>query len=419
MVSAFFVIGPPRSGTTLMLDLLRLHPEVTAHGEDFHPFHHNLMLFRDRQDRRDHFHLTTGDVTADLRNRYASAVAAAVEKSGRGTFVLKISTLSQQIDYVRALLPEARFVQLVRDGRDAACSMEDLRQALEREQDHPRELGPAPDPFGLWCVEQGFPKILAATASWYYHVTRSFLDLRFSGTESFLRLRYEDLLADPSAAMQRALTFMGLSPSRRVERALAKVTNAPGASGGLGFSTSQAQSGPRVQRFVRDLPASVRIAAAPLLETPMRLLRYNPDPVPDATQLQEACAALGVDVALWSERIAVERSWFERQLTIFAPERLLREPDEPTSASRPVLVDGAVVGTTRRLVDGLFVEGVSFVAKQARRFTFADPDCRFPEVAAALTGEHTVREIEERFGLDPDGRAVLTRLHGLGFVGYA
>ena len=416
---AYFVIGPPRSGTTLLLDLLRRHPEVTAHGEDFHLFHHDLLLFRERQAREDHFHLTTADASAELKERYRRAIAAAQKASGRSNFVLKISTLSQQVDYVKALCPEARFIQLTRDGRDAACSMEDLRRALEKEQGHPRELGPAPDPFGLWCSARGFPKLLCAAASWYYHVTRSFLDLRFAGADSFLRLRYEDLVAQPAASVSRVLQFMGLPPAARVERVLRAISDAPGEAGGLGFSTCQAAGGRRLRRFEVELPSAVRIAIAPLLASPMRLLGYEPDPVPGETALRSTCSELGVDAGVWKTRVEIETAWFGHQVRLFAPETLLKQADAPLPISRPLLVDGAMAGSTVRFLDGAILEGTSFVAKQNRRMSFADRDSCWPKVAASLNGESTVAELEQRFTLGPEGAAILTRLHGLGFVSYA
>jgi hypothetical protein len=297
--------------------------------------------------------------------------------------------------------------------------MEGLREALEREQGRPRDLGPAPDPFGLWCVQRGLPRHLAAAASWYYHVTRSFLDLRFAGAERFLRVRYEDLLVDPGAIMRRVLEFMGLAESGGVQEAIGRVSNAPGPPGDLGFSTTQAPGGARLGRFATDLPAGIRTAVAALLDVPMRLLGYTPDPKPDPAVFRTACVELGIDAELWCDRVVSETAWFETQLNVFAPERLLREPDEPSLKSRPLLVEGAAVGTSRRLVDGSFIEGTSFVAKQDRLFEFADRDCKWPAVVTAFDGRLTVEQIQERFALDSDSRLVVAELHGRGFVGYA
>ncbi len=414
-----FVIGPPRCGTTLMLDLLAAHPQVSAHGEDFHRFHHSLVRLRDRQSRDEHFRLTTADAAPELALEYREAIAAALAAARRPQFVLKISTLSIQVDFVKALVPEARFIQLVRDGRDAMLSSEGLRLALEAEQGHPRALGPAPDPFGLWCVERLGQPLLAAAANWYYHVTRSWLDLGFAGGDAFLRLRYDDLLADPGGVMTRVLRFVGLPEHRRVTRALADVRDRPGRPGGLGFSTTQARGERRVGRFADELSPDLRLLVAPLFATPLALLGYEADAEPDGDALRAAAARLGVDGQLWADRVSLEREWFELHRRTFAPERLLRQPDEPRPTSRPLLVDGAVAGSRALWGDGQAGERISWVHKQDRRHVFADAGNRWPSLAPRLDGRTTVEALEREHGLGAEERALLARLHGLGFVGYA
>ncbi len=89
-----FIIGPPRGGTTLLKDLLAVHPELTVHGEDFHPFHHDLTRFRDRTEPEDHFRLTAAEATVGLAREYGARIDRARQESGCEHFVLKISTLS-------------------------------------------------------------------------------------------------------------------------------------------------------------------------------------------------------------------------------------------------------------------------------------------------------------------------------------
>jgi hypothetical protein len=411
-----FIVGPPRSGTTLMLELLGEHPLVSAHSRAFHRFHHDLMLFRDRQTRDDHFRLGTADATPEIARAYRAAITEHVPAGS--TFVLKISTLSIQIDFVRALVPEARFIQMVRDGRDAICSIEDLRKTLEQQQGAPRQLGPAPDPFGLWCAEHFADPHLRAAANWYYHVTRSMLDLRFAGPDASLRVRYEDLIADPAATIERVLAFAGLQAHRRVSAAFAGVRDAPGKPGGIGFSVSQAKGPKRVGRFETDLSRDLRAAVAPLLERPMLMLGYDADLLSEPSRFDRGCEAIGADAELWRDRVARETTWFDQQQRVFAPERML-ERAQASPDARPLLIDGAAVGASRRLQDGEVVEGIAWVQKQERRHTFPDPKQLWPGVAAALDGSRTIAELCDRFDLGVEAVALLGRLHDLGFVGYA
>lgn len=391
-----FVIGPPRSGTTLLKDILACHPALTVHGEDFHRFHHDLGRFPDHTG--EHYRLSTVDAHAAIAAEYRAAVARACEASGREHFVLKISTLSIQVDYLRAIFPDARFIQLVRDGRDAACSMEDLRRTLGSA----RDLGPAPDPFGLWCAEQGLAPHVRAAASWFYHVTRSWLDLRFAGSDAVHRVRYEDLLRDPRVVVGGVLDFLGVPMCAGIEGVLADVSDAS-TGARLGFSTVQA-AGPRVGRYARELSLPVRSVTAALLFQPMMLLGYEPD-VPTAR------AALAGPLDVWQRRVDAETAWFATHVQAFSPDAMLRRVSEDT-ALRPLLVDGAAVGCALGTADGHYGSAVSWVQKQARRYSFADPLAEWPTVARRLDGRNRLGELSLSDALKRE----MYRLRDLGYL---
>ncbi|MEL6547373.1 MAG: sulfotransferase, partial [Myxococcota bacterium] len=144
MSEPIFILGPPRSGTTALAEVLRLHPEVSVLTHEAHRFHHDIGRFDHRVRATDALWLTAADVSASLAREYSECLAGL-----RGLPVVKVSTASIQVDFVRAIFPDARFVQILRDPLDVIASMEDLRATLQEEQGTERALGPAPDPFGL------------------------------------------------------------------------------------------------------------------------------------------------------------------------------------------------------------------------------------------------------------------------------
>ena len=411
-----FVIGPPRSGTTLLRDLLGAHFAIDAHGEDFHAFHHDLGIFKLRDEDAAHFRLTAADVSESLRRDYTQAAADALQQSGRTVFLLKISTLSQQVDYVRALFPEARFIQIVRDGRDAACSMEDLRQALEKEKNETRVLGPAPDPWGLWCAEHVNHPIVRAAGSWAYHVTRSMLDLNFCGAADYRRIRYEDLLNDPENTVASLLNFLGLELCDDVSALFADISNAPTGAGSVGFSTSQAK-GARLGRYENELNAMERILIAPFLHMPMQLLGYQPDPWPERQAFFDACAHYKIDAPLLREQIVNAQEHFGRQLRAFDPVRQLKGV-RVTADSRPLLIDGALFGSRRAAIDGAISHARGWVQKQARRFYFDDEKNIWTDLAMGCDGERTLAGLVNAEDV-PDATRLVQRLCDLGFLGLA
>ncbi|MCK5688882.1 sulfotransferase [Myxococcota bacterium] len=411
-----FVLGPPRSGTTLIYDLFDQHPQIAAESEHFHRFHHTLVPFKDRYEEEDTFRLTSVEVSPELRLDYQKAIEESQQRHGAEQFILKISTLSMQVDYLRALFPQARFIQLVRDGRDAICSIESLRRTLEKEGGAPRSLGPAPDPFGLWVSEHFEPPHLRAAATWFYHVTRSMIDLRFYGADDFLRIRYEDLVSKPRQNLEKILSFSGFEWEDSFDSILSEISDQPAGSGSLGFSVCESKRARR-GRYEEELSAEIRILVAELLAYPMRLLGYPADPIPSEEEFDAAAATLKIDAALWRKKVRTELAFFERYFVAFAPERILRNPTIPSEDASPLLIDGAVVGGSRSLRDGK-VFGVSFVEKGNRRFSFEDNELLWPQLAPELDGQTSLRELEERHGKNPIFRRLLAQLVDKAFVAW-
>jgi hypothetical protein len=415
-VQLTFIIGPPRSGTTLLKDLLSFYPQLSVHGESFHPFHHDLGLFSHRLDKDGHFHLTTADASPDIRASYLNNIQSCLNKAGCYHFVLKISTLSIQIDYVKALFPKARFIQLVRDGRDSVCSMEQLRSALEAEEGSVRRLGPAPDPLGLWIAQHHPSGHLRAAGSWFFHVTRSWLDLRFMGADSYRRYRYEDLVSDPLKVIQDIEGFLDLTPSETVRQSFEAITNQSMQRTKLGFSTVQASSGRSVGRHQQDLDPNVKTLVTKLFYFPMRLLAYSPDFIPTTDDVEKACERLGLDVALIVLKIDELVEEFQEQVEAFLPRVMLEEPPLTLEQARPMLVDGALVSHRRVLSSGKWADCLGVVQKQDRRFEFADPKGIWVELATRLDGVQTLSELKARFGSDIV--SLIESLFHQGYVGF-
>jgi len=88
-----------------------------------------------------------------------------------------------EMPLVRQIFPDARFVHLIRDGRDVALSM--------REK--------------AWWG----PKSMAETAAWWTHTILT-ARAHGSGAPDYLEVRYEDLVQDPEATLRRICAFIEL-----------------------------------------------------------------------------------------------------------------------------------------------------------------------------------------------------------------
>lgn len=117
---AIFVVGMPRTGTTLVERMLSSHGQVASIGE-FPDFPVLLAELTGDEQRRSPFPLAQVDASmridfAELGRRY---VAAARELAGTGRcFVDKLPFNFLYCGYIAAALPNARIVHLTRDPLD-------------------------------------------------------------------------------------------------------------------------------------------------------------------------------------------------------------------------------------------------------------------------------------------------------------
>jgi hypothetical protein len=193
-----FIIGSPRSGTTMLQVLLGEHPQVATTVE--------LTVIRryaapwletwsdekkssveGRWDQGLPFVWDRSELVSFLREFmgrvYGQLLAS---KPGASHILDKHPGNAMYTSLINELLPDARFIHVIRDGRDVACSMVSAAQKMG---------------FGT--------KTIAASAqAWKRHVIAARDAVGFEGR--YLEIRYEDLLSDGSAAYRRVLDFCKL-----------------------------------------------------------------------------------------------------------------------------------------------------------------------------------------------------------------
>ena len=117
----------------------------------------------------------------DAMRAVFAAIAAAAGKSRYGD---KTPGYVARIPLLARLFPEARFVHVIRDGRDSSLSYLD------------RGYGPR--------------DVAEAAIRWESRVRRGRADGRDLGPARYTELRYEDLVSDPAAALAPVCGFLGL-----------------------------------------------------------------------------------------------------------------------------------------------------------------------------------------------------------------
>jgi len=243
-----FIVGSPRSGTTLTGRILGAHPQSATF---FVPYFVWERDFKGRPDDR----LTAADASPQNVRRIRREFTRFAHCQ-RADFVIDQSPRnSLRIDFVRTVFPEARFIHVIRDARDAAGSIRE--QWLRRRQafndrgfrpdlllrtlwDHAHtqpllrhklaallfELGGVRGPYSRrrWDGMTGwgprFPgwrsvyseaELLAFCAEqWRCCIDSAEHDLAAVPEAAKLTIHYEELLADPQTTIARLLDFAGL-----------------------------------------------------------------------------------------------------------------------------------------------------------------------------------------------------------------
>lgn len=212
-----FIVGAIRSGTTLLRAMLDAHPDLCIPPESHFP----LILLG----RRNRYESSTGlnidlvvqDLFQDpsisrfavgnwsldpvttrtaLRSARPSDVPAAIralfeikaQEAEKPRYGDKSPTFVSWMPMLAQAFPEARFIHLIRDGRDVACSILDRR---------------AP----------GWPRGTYASAyAWSRAVQKGREAAAELGTDVVLEVGYESLIADPPIVLQRICDFIELDP---------------------------------------------------------------------------------------------------------------------------------------------------------------------------------------------------------------
>jgi hypothetical protein len=202
------VLGVSRSGTTLLKEMLDSHSQLAIPTESYFVpqlwDRHSRTFDREafledvgRLARVQEWGVTPDDVRARLPdNTTAADGIRAIYRSyadarGKPRFGDKTPSYMQSLDLLDRVFPDAQYVHLVRDGRDAGLSFLEMRRK-------PR--------FNL-----ARPRGIASFASqWKLEIENARELGRRVGPARYHELRYEDLVREPEAKLRRVTSFLGL-----------------------------------------------------------------------------------------------------------------------------------------------------------------------------------------------------------------
>ena len=202
-----FLVGCPRSGTSVSVKLLATHPDLDNWSEA------GRVWDRESYDDPDADHAWGPErATVAEARRLHSRFEYHRRRSGRQRFVNKHPRNSVRMDFIERVFPDALYLHVIRDGRAVVNSIvsrtarEPYRQQI---------------PFGDFCKPPGWQDLLRddpveqAALQWaalvrHVRTTGARLDGRY------LEYRYEDLCDVPRTVMADLFSFAGLRLSASV-----------------------------------------------------------------------------------------------------------------------------------------------------------------------------------------------------------
>ncbi len=191
--SPIFIGGLYRSGTTLMRELLDSHPHIAC-GPESHLSSHN-QLQRIYTDLRTiwptilstHYEFDPHMVDQVMAGLMHSTFMPYCQKQGKPRWAEKTPGNICVIDTLFALFPAAQFIHMIRDPRDAFCSVRE-RAAKDKPG------------WATWTPKQ-------VAAQWCRRINFG-LAWR-EQPDRYREVRYEELVTQPEATLRSLFTFLG------------------------------------------------------------------------------------------------------------------------------------------------------------------------------------------------------------------
>ncbi len=258
--SFVFIVGSPRSGTTIFGELLDKHPHVSQWYEPYFVWDRFFrMAPHDERTAEDATARVKGQILRDFdRYRKNKECLVLIDKSPRN---------SLKIPFILKIFPRARFVHLLRDGRDVTLSIHKEWQRRRSIVQDPNQKGrfnyfKALDVLKKFLARQTFrqDKLRALwfeTHGHFFNRTRQLNRLRWQGEigwgprfknwqkvytqtsllqfnahqwsacvkcirrdwdliqqQNRLTIRYEDLITNPEIKINEILDFIGVTSSK-------------------------------------------------------------------------------------------------------------------------------------------------------------------------------------------------------------
>jgi hypothetical protein len=183
-----FVVGCPRSGTTLLRLILDSHPSISAGPET--RFLWGIRALEERNwSTLEGFGLSLDEWHAQVRSLFESLHRRYAEHQGKIRWADKSPDYALMLDYIDILYPAAQIVHIVRDPRDV---------------------------IDAWRRFYGLTSVHRAARAWVRYVGSAHAFAARQTGDKVMELRYEDLVRQPELVLRKLFDWLGEPWSDRV-----------------------------------------------------------------------------------------------------------------------------------------------------------------------------------------------------------
>lgn len=203
-----FIVGCPRSGTTLFVRTFGLHPELAEWSEAI-----NIWESDPFDPKADHVR-TEREATPEVRRRLAAIFSLYTWLCRADRFVNKFPRNALQIPYLQALFPDCFVIHVIRDGKAVVASL------LQKVVDEPVRQGVL---FGRYVRPPGWRDLLdRPLVEQFAHLwLRLVRHARAAGKQlpsrSYTEVSYEEFCREPLTVLHRLYDWCGLDAWPRLQ----------------------------------------------------------------------------------------------------------------------------------------------------------------------------------------------------------
>lgn len=181
-----FVIGAPRSGTTLLQNIIASHDELFSIEGETGIFSYQNLFAKNRK----HFGLSDEEIekimseSKDIVDFFQKGINVISKQNGNKIFIEKTPQHILYLEFLLKHFPNAKFVHIVRDGRDAFCSAR-KHSGIQQNTSLKRYVN-------YWKKCVSCPMLTKNTSALY-------------------TVKYEDLSNNPKVEIEKVMKFLALS----------------------------------------------------------------------------------------------------------------------------------------------------------------------------------------------------------------